>query len=147
MCDSSRCLGCSKLFSRASQALNLPSKQEQSDPLLRVLIGGLIWDISFHTSTVKRGVNCTDLGETWLSLTPKVFLLLIRQEGCEPKATALKQNLGFLRPGLRQPQFVYEIFSLHRVSGKRHFEKSFESPWLLSCVALSTEFLSDRILS
>ena len=38
-------------------------------------------------------------------------------------------------------------FSPFTVLGKRYFEKCYASPWLLSHVALSTEFFSDRILS
>lgn len=68
--DSSRCPVSSK-FSK-----HLPMQPgPQSDPLLRMLICGLLGGISFHISAVKRGANCTDLGEAWLPLMPKVFLL------------------------------------------------------------------------
>ena len=142
MYDSSRCLRRSKPFPSAPQDLVCPAKESNltlaKNGNSRAHLG------PFHTSTVRRGVNCTDLGETWLFLLPKVFLLLRCQEGCAPKTTTLKHDLGFLRPVLRQWQCG---FLPSRVLGKRHFEKCCESPWLLSCVAPSTEFFSDRILS
>lgn len=54
-------------FPAHARSSRLPSKQEQSDPLLRMLLARLIWGLSFHTFIVQRGVNCTDLGEAWLS--------------------------------------------------------------------------------
>lgn len=43
----------SRHFPSSTRPSCLPCKQEQSDPLLRMLIGGLIWGISLHTSIAQ----------------------------------------------------------------------------------------------
>lgn len=62
-CDSSGCWVAASSFPAQLKPSVCPANK-QSDPLLRKLIGGRIWGISFHTSAVRRGGNCTDLGET-----------------------------------------------------------------------------------
>lgn len=66
MLGSCGCPGSRMLFPGSAQALPRARASVQSAPSLRMFIRGLIWGTSFHTSVVKRGVNCTDLGEMWL---------------------------------------------------------------------------------